>query len=61
MEIYLELPKTRKGKDALGKQLAKLHSEYATRMIRDLPCPIEQKLALVDAIVNDVHQNQKRT
>lgn len=61
MNIFMELPKTRKGKEALSTQLAKFHAEYAAKTIQNLPCPTEQKLALMDAIIRDIRQSQKRT
>lgn len=61
MEIFMELPKTRKGKDKLARDLAKFHAEVAARMIKDLPCPVEQKLKLVDAVVNDALKNKQST
>ncbi len=56
MEVFLILPKTAKGKAELGKQLAKFHAEHTQKMIENLPCPTEQKLELVDAIVRDAKQ-----
>lgn len=58
MEVFLILPKTAKGKAELDKQLAKFHAERAQKMIENLPCPTEQKLELVDAIVQDAKQSK---
>ena len=51
MEVFLIMPTTPEGKAKLSKELAKFHAEQALKMVQKLPCPTEQKLELIDAVV----------
>lgn len=59
MEVFLHLPKTEKGKAELAEELAHFHAEHAVELLRKLPCPTEQKLKLLDAVVKDARQQAK--
>lgn len=52
MEVFLIMPTTPEGKAKLSKELAKFHAEQALKMVQKLPCPTEQKLELIDAVVD---------
>ena len=45
---------------ALDERLAKVHAQYVLTRIKQLQCPKEQKLALVDAIVKKVSSSSFR-
>ncbi|MCI6567533.1 MAG: hypothetical protein ACI4O6_01010 [Dysosmobacter sp.] len=53
------LPRTQQGKAELQKTLALFHAEHAQKMIEKMPCPTEQKLELVDAVVNGIKAEKK--
>lgn len=52
------MPKTEQGEAELRQRLAHFHAERAQKMIEHLPCPTEQKLELVDAMVKHL-KNQE--
>ena len=54
------LPKTQKSRTELQKALARFHAERAQKMIEAMPCPVEQKLELIDAVISDIN-TEKRT
>lgn len=56
MEVFIHLPKTPEGKAELVKELAVFHAEHAQKMIRSLPCPMDQKLEILDAVVKDARR-----
>ena len=51
MEVFLIMPTTPEGK-------AKLSKEQALKMVQKLPCPTEQKLELIDAVVEHLRSKQ---
>ena len=59
IEVFLILPRTQQGKKELEKTLARCHAEHAQKMIEKMPCPTEQKLELVDAVVNVIKAEKK--
>ena len=56
MEVFLHPPRTRQGRSELRKTLARFHAEHAQKMIEKMPCPTEQKLELVDAVVRNLRK-----
>ena len=52
------LPTTPEGKAKLSKELAKFHAEQALKMVQKLPCSTEQKLELIDAVVEHLRSKQ---
>lgn len=58
MEVFLIMPTTPEGKVKLSKELAKFHAEQALKMVQKLPCSTEQKLELIDAVVEHLRSKQ---
>lgn len=58
MEVFLIMPTTPEGKAKLSKELAKFHAEQALKMVQKLPCSTEQKLELIDAVVEHLRSKQ---
>lgn len=52
------MPTTPEGKAKLSKELAKFHAEQALKIVQKLPCPTEQKLELIDAVVEHLRSKQ---
>ena len=52
------MPTTPEGKAKLSKELAKFHAEQALKMVQKLPCSTEQKLELIDAVVEHLRSKQ---
>ena len=46
-------PDTDAAKEALAKAIAQVHADAVMREILALSCPTEQKLALLDAVIDD--------
>lgn len=58
MEVFLIMPTTPEGKAKLSKELAKFHAEQALKMVQKLSCSTEQKLELIDAVVEHLRSKQ---
>lgn len=48
-------PKTEEGQRELQKRIALAHAEAVEQCLSKLPCPKEQKLALLKAVQNDLN------
>lgn len=57
MEVFMILPKTPQGKAELKKELAKFHADHIQLVVQRLPCPVEQKLELIDAITDHLKED----
>ena len=44
----------------LNTLVAKFHAQYVADYVSKLPCPIEQKLQLIDAIVQTILDNRQK-
>lgn len=51
------LPSTPEGKAELEKELAKFHADHIQSVVQRLPCPVEQKLELIDAITDHLKED----
>ena len=51
------LPKTPQGKAELKKELAKFHADHIQQVVQRLPCPVEQKLELIEAITDHLNED----
>ena len=51
------LPSTLQGKAKLKKELAKFHADHIQSVVQRLPCPVEQKLELIDAITDHLNED----
>lgn len=58
MEVILIMPTTPEGKAKLSKELAKFLAEQELKMVQKLPLSTEQKLELIDAIVEHLRSKQ---
>lgn len=55
------LPSTPQGKAELEKELAKFHADHIQSAVQRLPCPVEQKLELIDAVIDHLKEDQSST
>lgn len=60
MEIIVYFPETPEKTALLNKRAAKFHAEYVAQYIEKLDCPTEQKLKLIDSIVQTVLDGCKK-
>ena len=55
------LPSTPQGKAELKKELAKFHADYIQQVVQRLPCPVEQKLELIDSVIDQLKEDHTST
>ena len=60
MEVVVYYPETPEKQAEFDVRVAKFHSEYVAQYIENLKCPTEQKLKLIDAIVQTVADSSER-
>ncbi len=51
VKVLVHYPRTEQGRSELCTRIAKFHANYVAWYIEKLSCPTEQKLRLLDAIV----------
>lgn len=54
VHITVHYPQSDETRQALRVLAAKIHAETVCRKIQELPCPNEQKLQLLDAVIGTV-------
>lgn len=54
IEVVVYYPKTREGQEELAKRAAEVHASAVVHKINLLNCPTNQKLELLDAVINTV-------
>ena len=52
--VIMHYPKTEQGWRELQKRIASVHAEAVEQYLNKLPCPKEQKLALLKAVQDDI-------
>ncbi len=52
MQVIVHYPKEEAAQHELAVRVAQCHADAVMRYIRELPCSREQKIALMDAIIN---------
>jgi hypothetical protein len=52
VNIIVYYPKTRENINELHKKVAEIHAEAVLRNIQNLPCPKEQKIRLLNKIID---------
>lgn len=57
IKIREVFPSTERGWSELHKRMAKAHLEAVSSCVDKLTCPGEQKVALLDAVINNVSKN----
>mgnify|MGYP006943517985 CR=1 FL=1 len=51
--MIIHYPKTKQGIEELERKVASVHIEAVKSYIKQLPCPKEQKVKLIDAVKSD--------
>ena len=54
MEVTVHYPTSKTTMAILQKKLAIVHAQSVLRYIQNLTCPKEQKLGMIDSIINSV-------
>jgi len=50
MEIIIYSPKRKYLQEELSKRVATIHAQAILDKVRELPCPVYQKVALIEAV-----------
>ena len=54
MDVIVHYPKTAEQQAAFDTRVAKFRAEHILRYIERLNCPMDQKVALIDAVIESV-------
>ena len=57
MGVIMHYPKTPEKQEELSKKVAAVHAQTVMERIRSMPCPVEQKAELIEAIIR-IHQQR---
>lgn len=60
MEVIIHLPRSKEGQEELAKRVATVHAQLIYNYISRLECSSEQKVALLDAIQENIHDEIKK-
>ena len=45
----------------IEKELAKFHGDHIQQVVQRLPCPVEQKLELIDSVIDQLKEDHTST
>ena len=51
INVIVHYPKTEQGKRELAKRVADVHADMVNQYIKNLNCPSDQKVELLDAVI----------
>ena len=51
INVILHFPTTEEGKEALARRVSDIHAAAVIQRIKELNCPTQQKLDLLDAVI----------
>ena len=57
MGIIMHYPTTPENQEELSKKVAAVHAQTVMEQIKSMPCPVEQKAKLIEAI-KQIHQQR---
>lgn len=60
MEVIVHGPRSKAGKEALARKVVSFHAQIVVEYISRLHCPKEQKLALIDAILEQIREDNQK-
>lgn len=58
MDVLLFFPKSQEAQQEMAEMLAQFQADQAAKYVQRLPCPIEQKLELLDAAARHIRTSQ---
>lgn len=58
MNIIVHYPDSEEAKQELARRVAVVHAQSVVQTVKSLSCPLEQKLALLDAVIETVKQRE---
>ena len=51
IKLIVHYPSTPEGRHALENQVARVHADFLLSRVKSLSCPSDQKLALIDSVI----------
>jgi len=60
IEVIVHFPNSKQGQEELAKRVATVHAQLIYNYISRLECSTEQKVALLDAIQENIHDEIKK-
>ena len=57
MDIIVHYPTTTEQQTELERKVVKFRAEYILRYVERLNCPLEQKIALIDAVIDTIRND----
>lgn len=58
IHLIVHSPQTEEGKSELSRRTALIHADMVNHRLQGLDCPAEQKVTLLDAIIETVQKNE---
>lgn len=58
MNVIVHYPRTVDKQAELERTVAKFRAEYILRHVERLNCPLEQKIALIDAVIDTIRSGE---
>ena len=59
INLIVYYPKTEEGKEELAKRVSDVHAAAVTQRLKSLNCPTQQKLDLLDAVIDTVKKRSR--
>ena len=60
VEVIVHGPRSKAGKEALARKVESFRAQIVVEYISRLHCPKEQKLALIDAILEQIREDNQK-
>lgn len=57
VNLIMHRPETGRGQESLARMTAELHADAIVRQLKSLTCPDEQKLALLNAVIETARRS----
>ncbi len=59
INVIVYYPKTEEGKEELARRVSDVHAAAVNQRLKSLNCPTNQKLELLDAVIETVKKNSR--
>lgn len=59
INLIVYFPKTEEGKEELARRVSDVHAAAVNQRLKSLNCPTQQKLDLLDAVIETANQRSR--
>lgn len=59
IRLTVYYPKTEEGQEELARRVSEIHAAAVIQRLKSLPCPTQQKLNLLDAVIDTVKKRSR--